>query len=232
MSESPDPNESIRVLIVDDHQMFAELLSRVLRDDPDIQVVGTATSAAGAVRAAARLSPAVAVVDYRLPDADGIVTATRIRESSPTTSVLMLTADRSTYVVTAAIEAGCAGFVTKETAVGQLVSAIRSVAQGQRYLSPELLSQFLAGVSAGAGGEDPRLTDREWEVLRLMSRGCSNKEIAKRLVLSLNTVRNHVQSVLIKLGAHSRLEAVAVASDRGMLVPSGTGPSSPGRDHS
>lgn len=128
------------------------------------------------------------------------------------------------------IEAGCAGFVTKEKAVSQLVSAIRVVAHGERYLTPEIVSQFLAGVSARPGRQEARLTDRERAVLRLVSQGRSNKEIATRLGVKLNAVRNHVQRVLIKLGAYSKLEAAAVAWDRGMLEPTGTGSSLPSRN--
>jgi DNA-binding NarL/FixJ family response regulator len=209
--------DSIRVLIVDDHEMFVQSLDRVLRDEPDIEVVGWANSCAVAVELAETLRPGVAIVDYLLPDGDGITTAATVRTVSPGTRVLLLTGLSDNRLAASAIEAGCSGFLTKDKAVRELVSAVRLADAGDAYLSPDVLASVLRGLDRSHRGLGFDLSVREQEVLQLLAAGVSNKDIAARLNLSFHTIRNHVQNVIVKLGAHSKLEAVAIAAHEGLV---------------
>lgn len=211
------PTERIRVLVVDDHDMFAESLTRILTDEDDIEVVGVAKSCAAAVRSVATLAPELAIVDFRLPDNDGLTATTEIKRVSPGTRVLMVTGVGDSRLVPSAIEAGCSGFLTKDKAVRDLLAAVRLTHSGRVYLSPDLLNDLLPRLGVGHKRLGADLTIREREVLQLIAAGLPNKEVARRLYLSIHTIRHYVQNVLVKLGAHSKLEAVVLAS-RGGLV--------------
>jgi two-component system, NarL family, response regulator DevR len=203
----------LRIAVVDDHEMFAESIARVLATQPDLEVVGVArTSAEGAALVEAT-RPDVAVLDYQLPDADGAEAAARLRAVSPETRVLILTGLADERLLTAAIDAGCAGFLTKDRAVDELVRAVRLVHAGDAYVPPGMLANLLPRLGRNYRGVGTDLTPREREVLELLALGLSNQAIAERLVLSVHTVRHHVQNVLAKLGAHSKLEAVATARE-------------------
>jgi DNA-binding NarL/FixJ family response regulator len=205
---------TIRVAIVDDHAMVAESLKRVLENDDDIKVVALAVNVAGAVEAARTCQPDVMVMDYGLPDGDGVSATIRIRDEWPRMKVLMLTGSSSSDVVAAALDAGCVGYVEKTNAAASLTAAVRSVHAGEAVLPPARLSRLLARADEGP---ESILTKREREILRRVERGASNQAIATDLTVSLSTVRTHVQSILKKLGAHSKLEAVSIARDRGVL---------------
>lgn len=213
--------DTIRVLIVDDHDMFAESLARILGDEPDIQVAGKAGSCTEAVQLAAELRPGVAIVDFRLPDSDGLTATSGIRSVSPETRILMLTGVGDSRLVTSAIEAGCSGFLTKDKAVRELVAAVRLVHSGEAYLSPAVLGDLLPRLGRGYRVLGADMTIREREVLQLLAAGRGNKEMARQLHLSVHTIRNHVQNVLVKLGAHSKLEAVVLASRSGLVDTGG-----------
>jgi DNA-binding NarL/FixJ family response regulator len=208
---------SIRVLVVDDHEMFAESVSRLLAREVDIEIVSQATTMNGAVHAAEATQPDVAIIDFRLPDGDGIDTVARIRAVSPGTQLLMLTGSADERLLLAAIQAGCCGFVTKDKAFSELVRAVRLAHVGEVYLPPQMLAGLLPRLGGFARGIGSDLSPREREVLSVMSEGLSNQAIAERLFLSVNTVRNHIQNILTKLHAHSKLEAVATATREGLL---------------
>jgi DNA-binding NarL/FixJ family response regulator len=210
--------ESIRALLVDRSDMFVESLAQMLRDVYDIDVVGTAASHARAVQLAERYQPSVAIVELWLPEGDGVATAATIREVSPSTRVLLLTETADSQFVTSAIEAGCSGLLTKEKGVRELVSAMQLAQAGEPYLSPGVLATVLPRIVPTSRGIGSDLTAREAEVLQLMAAGgLANKDLAQQLHLSLHTVRNHVQNLLAKLGAHSKLEAVVIAAREGLL---------------
>ena len=209
--------DPIRVLLVDDHEMFLDSLARVLRDEPDIEVVGRAGSCNAAVKLAESLQPGVAIVDYQLPDGDGVTTAGTLRTVSPGTRVLLLTGLSDSRLATSAIEAGCLGFLTKDKAVGELVSAVRLAHAGEAYLSPDVLAALMGRLDRSHRGLGSDLTIREQEVLQLLAAGVGNKDMAGELDLSFHTIRNHVQNVIVKLGAHSKLEAVAIAAREGLV---------------
>jgi DNA-binding NarL/FixJ family response regulator len=198
----------IRVLVVDDHRMFAESLVRVLDDEPDIEVTGIAVSAADATAQVEQHRPDVCVLDYQLPDQDGASAMSGLRGKSPGLRVVMVTGLAQSHTARAAIDAGCNAFVTKDRAAHDLVNAVRAAHAGVDLPVPSC--------------PDPTsdrfgLTPREHEVLRLLADGCSTDDVMARLFVSRNTVRTHVQKVINKLGAHSKLEAVALARREGLI---------------
>jgi two-component system response regulator DevR len=212
-----DAVAGIRVLVVDDHEMFLERIARVLANESDIEVVATAATMADAVRQAVDTQPDVAIVDYGLPDGDGAEAATAIRGVSAETKVLIVTGNTDERALIAAIDAGCSGFVTKDKAVRELVDAVRMANAGEAYIAPQMLASLLPrfGRTHRRIGSD--LTRRELDVLELMAAGLSNQAIGDRLFVSVHTIRNHVQNILYKLSAHSKLEAVAIATREGLL---------------
>lgn len=196
----------ISVVVVDDHEMVAEALFHALADEPDIEVVGRAGTAAAALAIARQQGPDVVVVDSRLADATGAELTARLLEQVPGTSVVALGVHGDPHERGSALDAGASAFVWKGQRVDALVDAIRST-------SRETAVRPAADMSSVGSA----LTGREREVLRLLADGRSTDEIVERLVLSPHTVRNHIRSVLAKLGAHSRLEAVAIAARAGVI---------------
>jgi DNA-binding NarL/FixJ family response regulator len=209
---------SVDVMIVDDHKMFAESLSRLLADDPEIRVVATCAAADDAFALAGALRPAVAIVDYVLPGEDGVALARRLKEHAPEIQVIMLTGSPDDHILLAAIEAGCSGFLTKERAAAEVAEAVHAVADGEALISPEMLARLLPQLHRATNLPGADLTERERELLACLARGLSNRAIASELFLSVNTVRNYVQSILHKLGAHSKLEAVSLAVRAGIIT--------------
>jgi DNA-binding NarL/FixJ family response regulator len=219
---TPD-DVSVSVVIVDDHRAFLDGLARILADEPDIDVLGVATDSASARSLIEQVAPKVALIDYQMPDQDGVSLAAEIKARHPDTVIVMLTGTADDRVLLAAIEAGCSGFLTKDRASAEIVNAVRAVAAGEALISPAMLARLLPKLSRTHRAIGSDLTDREREVLVELSRGSTNKVIAESLFLSVNTVRNYVQSVLMKLGAHSKLEAVATAVRQGIIdYPTGT----------
>lgn len=208
--------QPVRVLIVDDHRVLAELLSASLSASEGVTVVGSVGTAAEGVRSAAALRPDVVLLDYDLPDpgVDGVSVIASMQEASPGTRLLMLTSSTDPVVLREAMDAGCSGFITKRNGVAEILSAVLAVASDETPVSPDMVRALIRRDSFCLGAD---LTERETEVLRIASQGHSNKEIAAGLNLSVNTVRNHMQHVLDKLGAHSKLEATAIAARIGLL---------------
>lgn len=211
-------DDDVRVLLVDDHVMFASSVAAALGLEPGIAVVGTAPDLATARARLGSQHVDVVLLDQRLPDGDGVAAIPELKRLSPTSKVVMLTASTDDRTLLEAMENGCSGFVEKSRTVGELLEAVRGAAAGEAVLHPTLLSRLMSRVQRGA---EPRLgadlTARELEVLALVAEGLSNAAIAKRLWLSVNTVRNHVANLLGKLGVHSKLEALAVATREGLL---------------
>ncbi len=211
------PRSPIRILVADDHKMVAESVARLLSDQQDMEIVAVADTADAAVTMSANPRPDVVVLDYRLPDSDGATAAARIRATNPDTQVVMLTGVGDDRLLVAAIEAGCAAFLTKDKASTELVAAIRVAHSGEAYIAPAMLASLLRRMNRSYHGVGSDLTAREREVLDLLAQALSNQAIADRLVVSVHTVRNHVQSILAKLGAHSKLEAVTIATREGLV---------------
>ena len=217
MAAVADPQPAARVVIIDDHQMFAESLSHVLALDPGVDVVGVARDASSGLALVAEAQPDVAVVDYRLPDQDGVAVTAAIKGAHPGVNVIMLTALREERVLLAAIDAGVSGFLTKDHAVEDVAGAVRTAAAGEALISPDVLQRILARLRPSAQDAGFDLTARERELLQRVAEGGTNKAIAHELHLSVNTIRNYVQALLTKLGAHSKLEAVAIATRAGLI---------------
>jgi DNA-binding NarL/FixJ family response regulator len=209
---------TMRVLVLDDHVMFAESLARVLRDEHDIEVVAITGRLAEALDAARREQPDVVVLDFLLPDCELAQAAIELRAVVPEVKLLVVTAYNDDAALLAALQAQCDGFVTKDRAARDVVHAMRSIRAGHRMVSIDLVSRAWpkppVAASAPAG---ERLTPREFEVLVLLAGDRTTGEIATSLTLSVNTVRNHLQRVFTKLGAHSKVEAVDIATKLGLL---------------
>lgn len=207
----------VSVLLVDDHKMFAESLATVLGSDARIDVLGVASSAEAGQRLALQLRPRVALIDHDLPDRTGVALATDLMAALPDLMTVMLTASTDDRVLLAAIDAGFAGFLTKDRAVAEVVDAVLATARGEALISPAQLEALLPRLSRRERTVGEDLTPRELQLLDHLARGQSNKAIAAELHLSVNTVRNYMQSLLVKLGAHSKLEAVSTAVRAGLI---------------
>ncbi len=209
--------DATRVVIVDDHLMFAESLARLLGDEGDIVVVGIASTGAQARALINEEPPDVALVDYHLPDVDGVSLARDVLGARPDLGVIILTGNDDDQLMLTAIQAGCSGFLTKDKAATQVADAVRAVASGEALISAPVLARLLARVDRSPPPAGSDLTTRERDLLEQMTRGLTNRAIAEEMHLSVNTVRNYTQSILSKLGAHSKLEAVSLAVRYGLI---------------
>lgn len=208
----------IRVLVVDDHRAFAGAVATMLSAQPDMDCVGISDCAAAARAEVKRLQPDVAVVDVDLAGEDGIAVAAQLRLDHTRIQTVMLTAHEEPSVACAAVRAGVSAFVTKSGPTQQLVAAIRGSVRGESFIPPLLLTGVLRELARPAVRQSPEertlatLTQREAEVLGCMVAGLDRAATAERLYMSVNTVRTHARKVLAKLGAHSSLEAAAIAA--------------------
>lgn len=215
--------EQIKVLIVDDHTVFAEGLRLLLERDPRMKVVGTAGNVSDAIAAAHKTAPDVVLMDQCIGEEKGVAAIGRIREFAPHTAVIILTGAALEDDVAGAVEAGAAGVLEKVMRPAELVRAIERAREGENLFSPAIVAQAMRGRARREreAGERARatavLTPRERDVLALLAAGCDSKTIATRLGLSVHTARDHVQSVLEKMGAHSRIEAVVRAGELGLV---------------
>ena len=212
-----------RLLLVDDHDMFAESLRLALSAEADLDVVGTAATLAEARRLVVSAEPDVVLLDHRLPDGLGVDSISELKALRPGAKIVVLTAVAEDSMLVRATEAGCAGFILKTSPLDELVAAVRTAAAGEIMVSSDLLSRLLNRLHHQHERAPHELTSREREILELIAEGLTNGAIAKRLFISVNTVRNHVQSVLSKLEAHSKLEALSVAIREGLIKPPGPG---------
>ena len=208
--------DATRVVVVDDHQMFVDSLVRLLSDEPDFVVVAVANTIAHGIHAIQSHHPDVLLLDFRLPDGDAPEFVTRLRDVAPTVRVLVMTGLGDESTMEAARNAGCAGVVTKDRAAHDLVDALRAVAAGVPVAGS---GSALQSLPPSAEFADATLSAREREVLEQLATGQSTAEIASVLHISPVTVRNHIQRILPKLGAHSRLEAVALGIQDGIIAP-------------
>jgi DNA-binding NarL/FixJ family response regulator len=229
-----DGGDVIRVLIADDQAVFRRGLYVVLGTEDNIEVVAEAENGEEAIAKAEELAPDVVLMDVRMPRVNGIEAARQIRDISPTTKILMLTVSDEEDDLYEAIKAGANGYLLKEISVEEVAEAIRAVAQGQSLISPSMASKLLNEFNALAKRAEersqypaPTLTTRELDVLRQVARGMSNREIADKLFISENTVKNHVRNILEKLHLHSRMEAVIYAVRERLLDLKGAEESRP-----
>ncbi len=219
MTDSLTPRGAqIRVLIADDHALFRRGLEMVLESEDDIEVVGEANNGKEAYDLAVEHMPDLVLMDVRMPAHGGIEAAKGIKSAAPHVKILMLTISDEEEDLYEAIKAGASGYLLKEISIEEVAGAIRSVHAGQSLISPSMAGKLLTEFAAMARKDEekqqmpaPRLTDREMEVLTLVAQGLNNRDIAKELFISENTVKNHVRNILEKLHLHSRMEAVVYA---------------------
>ncbi|MBO7940976.1 MULTISPECIES: response regulator [Streptomyces] len=217
----------VTVLLVDDEPLVRAGLRAVLEAQPDIEVVGEAADGAAVIPLVRQLRPDVVAMDVRMPLMDGIEATRAVLRSvaDPPRIVVVTTFENDEYVYDA-LRAGAAGFLLKRARPAEIVHAVRLVAAGESLLFPASVRRMAADYGDRGGNaaardtlERARLTDREAEVLRLMTRGLSNAEIARRLVVGTETVKSHVSAVLAKLGARDRTQAVILAYESGFVAP-------------
>jgi two-component system, NarL family, nitrate/nitrite response regulator NarL len=215
--------EPVRVLIVDDHDLFRTGLATLLGAEPDIAVVGQCSSGRAGIRLAMELRPDVVLMDVRMPDIQGPEATRAILEHDPAMRVMALTVLSDASAVAAAMEAGACGFLAKDTAIDDVTAAVRAAAQGAAWLSPSaadvVLSRLRTAQSSAGAAEPSGLDDlsaRELDVLRLIAQGMENSEIAETLNISRRTAKNHVSNILAKLGLPSRVQAAVYAVRRGL----------------
>ncbi|MHB2023409.1 MAG: response regulator [Mycobacteriales bacterium] len=218
--QAPDSagDEPIRVLVVDDHALFRSGLRMVLAQEPDIEVVGEANDGGQALTVAMEKTPDIVLMDVRMPGHSGIEACLSIKSAVPSAKIIMLTISDEEADLYEAIKAGAMGYLLKEISIEEVATAIRAVYGGQSLISPSMASKLLSEFASMIKKSDdqpqvpaPRLTEREMEVLRLVAKGLNNRDIAKQLFISENTVKNHIRNILEKLQLHSRMEAVVYA---------------------
>jgi NarL family two-component system response regulator LiaR len=208
---------TIRILLADDHSMVRQGLRLFLGLDPELEVVGEASNGEEAVRMARHLRPDVVVMDLVMPGMDGVAATRVIRDDLPETEVLALTSVLEDALVVGAVRAGAIGYLLKDLQGDELCRAIKAAAAGQVQLAPQAAARLMQEISSPERPE--ALTERENEVLRLLSQGLSNKEIAQHLALGEKTIKTHVSHILAKLGVQSRTQAALVAVRLGLAPP-------------
>lgn len=212
--------KQIKVLIADDHPPFAEGLSRLVAEQPDLTVVGVARNGEEAVRLAQELEPDVAVLDIAMPKMNGIKATQQIKSKLPGTAVLVLSAYGYHPYVLSALEAGAAGYLLKNVPMRELLNAIRAIRVGETVLDQTVAEKLLRGLARPSGDAQTssRLSAIELEILKLGAGGLSNKEIGEKLFVSERTIQSHFTSIFQKLEVGSRIEAVLKALKEGWLT--------------
>jgi DNA-binding NarL/FixJ family response regulator len=212
---------TLSVMVVDDHPMWRDNVARDLTE-AGLNVVATAATGTEALTRAAATRPRVVVLDLQIPEPNGVEVTARLVQDDPTVRVLILSASGEQDDVLQAVKAGATGYLVKSASREELLDAVRRVAQGDTVFTPGLaglvLGEYrrLSDTPTTADPDAPRLTERETEVLRLVAKGLSYKQIAERLFLSHRTVQNHVQNTLRKLQLHNRVQLVRYAIEQGL----------------
>jgi DNA-binding NarL/FixJ family response regulator len=219
-----------RIITVDDHPLFRSALSTLLNRDPGLEVIAEASDGLEALEHCRSLKPDLVLMDVRMPKMDGIAATRAIKQELPRTFVLVMSASEDAEHLAEALKAGAAGYILKTAPSERIISAVYRTVDWEAPLDQELAKQLILSLTdekraeqvAEAGNPDPeiscgRLTPREVTVLRLIARGQTNQQIAKELLISTSTAKNHVQRILTKLGASDRTQAVVAAIEMGML---------------
>ncbi len=216
----PGQLDVIELVLVDDHAVVRQGLRSVLERAPDVRVVGEAATPAEAMEVVAAARPSLVLLDLKLssaPGLEGLDLCARLVAAHPGLAVLMLTTTLEDSLVVAALRNGAKGYVVKEVDTSELLRAIRAVHQGENALDPRSSSAMVRGLTAAPGGGEQTLTAREMEVLRLLARGMSNRDIGRALFIAETTAKFHVANIMRKLDVGRRSEAVYVASQLGAI---------------
>ena len=214
-----------RVLIVDDDDLMRAGLAELLTADPAIEIVGQASTGRQAVERARRLAPDVVLMDVRMPDLDGIAATRELSRTAPSARVLILTTFEQDDYIFGALRAGASGFLLKRTRPEELIAGVHTIAAGDSLLSPSVTRRVIDRMAQQPTpeltdqGKLDRLTPREQDVLELIARGMSNREIASALVVEESTIRTHVKRILMKLNLRDRVQAVILAYESGLNQP-------------
>ena len=205
------PERPIRILVVDDHPLLREGIAAVLQIEPDMELIGQATSGKDALEQVRALRPDVTLMDLQMPGAGGLEAIALIRREFPADRILVLTTYGGDAHAYRALKAGAVGFLLKSALHREMLDAIRAVHAGRRYVPAAIADEIVAHLA------DDILSDRETEVLRLVAAGEANKGIARRLSISEQTVKAHLKNIFVKLGVTDRTRAVTVAARRGII---------------
>ena len=217
-------SERLRILLADDHPLFRDGLRALLASVGDVDVVGEASTGSEAVERALELQPDVVVMDLHMPEVNGIEATRRVVESSPHVGVVVLTMVEDDDAVFAAMRAGARGYLLKGSNQEEIVHAIRAVGTGEAVFGPAIAERLIEYFSSSPSGPPqafPELTQREREVLELIAQGEGNAAIARRLVISQKTVRNHVSNIFTKLRVADRAQAIVKAREAGIGIETG-----------
>lgn len=215
--------KSIRIVIVDDHVMLRDGIVSILHEQPDFEVVGEAGSVAGALELVQAVEPDLVLMDYGLPDGNGLDATREILTLYPQTDVVLLTVHEEDDLLFAAVRNGAKGYLLKNISATEMLARLRGLSKGEPAMEPtetrRILSEFARTDSPAAADQEQTisLTDRELEVLQLIVMGATNKEIGVQLHISLHTVKNHVHHILDKMKVSNRHEAAKVAVKRGLI---------------
>jgi DNA-binding NarL/FixJ family response regulator len=205
--------ESINVLVVDDHPLFRQGVVHSLASEPGLAIVGEASSGEEALKLARELLPDVVLLDMSMPGWSGLVTAEKISTACPATTIVVLTVSEDRDKLLAAFKAGARAYVLKGVSAQELANVVRTAARGDVYVSPSLAAEMLVSLTQGRAPDSlQELTEREREILRLIGRGLTNREIGSRLFLSEKTIKHYVTNILQKLQVRSRVEAALFAA--------------------
>jgi len=215
--------DQIRVVIADDHRLLREMLRLTLRQEKGIEIVGEAANGLQAINVISDLKPDIVLLDIIMPEMNGIKVLPAIKEKSPDTKALMLTVASDEAMIFKALKAGAKGYLTKNVSISDLTKAIQAVHQGELWVERKLMARFFEEETIAEPREEDKpgktkegLTPREKEVLRLLTQGSTNKEIAKALFISEKTVKSHLNSIFRKLKVSRRLQAILYAIRRGL----------------
>jgi DNA-binding NarL/FixJ family response regulator len=217
-----------RIVVADDHPLIRRALTTTIDEQPDLQTIGEATDGLEAVELCRRLKPELVLMDVLMPRMDGLEATRHIKRKSPRTSVLVLTTSEDPNHLSEALKAGAAGYVQKEATTTETIGAVRKVLEGESSLDQKVATRLLKRLmedpqpepNGRTKGESLRevLSDRESEVLGLVARGCTNRQIARTLLISVSTVKKHVRNVICKLGVSDRTQAAVRAVELGALA--------------
>jgi two-component system, NarL family, response regulator len=207
-----DPRPPIRILIADDHPIVREGLVAIIDDQPDMTIVAQADNGQEAIDLFRQHQPDITLLDLQMPGKNGVEAITAIRIECPTACIIMLTIYNTDEQIYQGLRAGAKAYLLKDTPCQELLEIIRTVCEGQRHIPTPIAAKLAARM------EQPKLSDRECDVLQLMARGMNNREIAATLKIAEGTVKFHVNNLLDKLGVHDRLQAVVVALKRGIVT--------------